>query len=206
MKAQVATSPAERKQYLEQAVLLQKQAMDLRKETQAVPRPAPPPTCRPRRPRRPRRSSPGVQSQGVSPVGETPCFVPDPRGARDSSPCGSRVGPPLFTLEGPAEGRPPPPPLPRNRRPRALVTLVTDASRPYAARAREDGRWQRREGPCTGPRRQRMVAGVCGGFAEWLGWDVTLVRIVYVAVSVCSAAFPGILVYLVLWILMPQAD
>jgi len=55
-------------------------------------------------------------------------------------------------------------------------------------------------------RRQRMVAGVCGGFAEWLGWDATLVRIAYVAVSVCSAAFPGILVYLVLWILMPQSD
>jgi len=51
-----------------------------------------------------------------------------------------------------------------------------------------------------------MVAGVCGGFAEWLEWDPTLVRILYVAVSVCSAAFPGILVYLVLWILMPQGD
>ena len=55
-------------------------------------------------------------------------------------------------------------------------------------------------------RRRRMVAGVCGGFAEWLGWDVTLVRTAYVAVSICSAAFPGILVYLVLWILMPQSD
>ena len=60
--------------------------------------------------------------------------------------------------------------------------------------------------PLHRSRRQRMVAGVCGGFAEWLGWDVTLVRIAYVAVSVCSAAFPGILVYLVLWILMPQSD
>jgi phage shock protein PspC (stress-responsive transcriptional regulator) len=49
------------------------------------------------------------------------------------------------------------------------------------------------------------VAGVCGGFADWLGWDPTLVRVLYVAVSICSAAFPGILVYLVLWLLMPQA-
>ena len=35
VKAQVSTNPPERKRYLEQAVLLQKQAMDLRKETQA---------------------------------------------------------------------------------------------------------------------------------------------------------------------------
>jgi len=41
VKAQVAKSPAERKQYLDQAVLLQKQAMDLRKETQTSPQGAP---------------------------------------------------------------------------------------------------------------------------------------------------------------------
>jgi phage shock protein PspC (stress-responsive transcriptional regulator) len=50
-----------------------------------------------------------------------------------------------------------------------------------------------------------MIAGVCGGLAEWLGWDPTLVRILYVVVSVLSVAFPGILVYLLLWLLMPQA-
>ena len=50
-----------------------------------------------------------------------------------------------------------------------------------------------------------MLAGVCGGLADWLGW-ATLVRIAYVVVSVCSAAFPGILVYLVLWLVMPQAE
>ncbi len=53
-------------------------------------------------------------------------------------------------------------------------------------------------------RRHRLLGGVCGGIAEWLGWDVTLVRILYVVVSVLSAAFPGILVYIVLWILMPE--
>ncbi len=53
-------------------------------------------------------------------------------------------------------------------------------------------------------RRNNMIAGVCGGIAESLGWNVTMVRILYVAVSVCSAAFPGILVYLLLWIVMPQ--
>jgi phage shock protein PspC (stress-responsive transcriptional regulator) len=55
-------------------------------------------------------------------------------------------------------------------------------------------------------RRHRVIGGVCGGIAEWLGWDPTLVRILYVGVSVLSAAFPGILVYLVLWIVMPRAE
>lgn len=50
-----------------------------------------------------------------------------------------------------------------------------------------------------------MIAGVCGGIAEWLGWDPTVVRVLYVIVSIFSAAFPGILVYLVLWVMMPQA-
>ena len=50
----------------------------------------------------------------------------------------------------------------------------------------------------------RILAGVCGGIAQWLGWSSTLVRILFVVVSVLSAAFPGILVYLVLWLLMPR--
>ena len=49
-----------------------------------------------------------------------------------------------------------------------------------------------------------MIAGVCGGLAEWLGWDATLVRVLYVVVSVLSVAFPGILVYLILWLLIPE--
>ncbi len=56
----------------------------------------------------------------------------------------------------------------------------------------------------TRSRQHRMIAGVCGGIADWLAWDVTLVRTLFVAVSLISAAFPGILVYLVLWIIMPQ--
>ena len=53
--------------------------------------------------------------------------------------------------------------------------------------------------------RHKMIAGVCGGLAEWLGWDVTLVRLLYVLVSVLSVAFPGILVYIILWAIMPRA-
>lgn len=50
----------------------------------------------------------------------------------------------------------------------------------------------------------KMIAGVCGGIAEWLGWDPTLVRIGYVLLSIFSAAFPGILIYIVLWVVTPK--
>ncbi len=51
-----------------------------------------------------------------------------------------------------------------------------------------------------------MIAGVCGGIAEWLGWDPTIVRVGYVILSIVSAAFPGILVYLILWAVIPPPD
>lgn len=54
------------------------------------------------------------------------------------------------------------------------------------------------------PRRNRLLAGVCAGIARYLGWSTTNVRIAYVAVSAISAAFPGIIVYLILWLLMPE--
>jgi phage shock protein PspC (stress-responsive transcriptional regulator) len=54
--------------------------------------------------------------------------------------------------------------------------------------------------------KDRMIAGVCGGIAEWLGWGADKVRVIYVIVSILSAAFPGIIVYLILWLVMPEAD
>ncbi len=53
-------------------------------------------------------------------------------------------------------------------------------------------------------RSNRMLAGVCGGLAEWLGWDPTVVRILYIVVSILSVAFPGLLAYFILWIVMPE--
>lgn len=53
-------------------------------------------------------------------------------------------------------------------------------------------------------RDDRMIAGVCGGIAEYFGWDPTLVRIVYVIGSLLSAAFPGTLAYIILWVVMPD--
>lgn len=52
--------------------------------------------------------------------------------------------------------------------------------------------------------RHSMIAGVMGGIAERFGWNVTLLRVIFVLISVMSAAFPGILVYLVLWLVIPK--
>ena len=50
----------------------------------------------------------------------------------------------------------------------------------------------------------RMIAGVVGGLARYFGVDPTLARVVFVVASIVSAAFPGILVYAVLWALVPE--
>ena len=50
----------------------------------------------------------------------------------------------------------------------------------------------------------KVITGVCGGLAEWLGWDPTLVRVGYVAVSLLSAAFPGLILYVLLSFIMPE--
>ena len=55
----------------------------------------------------------------------------------------------------------------------------------------------------TRSRKERMIAGVCGGLAEYFGWDPTLVRIVY-ALATIFTAFAGIIIYLILWIIMPE--
>ncbi|HVR98314.1 MAG TPA: PspC domain-containing protein [Thermoanaerobaculia bacterium] len=54
-------------------------------------------------------------------------------------------------------------------------------------------------------RNHKILGGVCGGLADWLGWSPTLVRVLYVIVSIASAGFPGALVYLILWFFMPKA-
>ena len=52
----------------------------------------------------------------------------------------------------------------------------------------------------------RWIGGVCGGLARWLGWNSDAVRILYVLVSIASAAFPGLLVYVILWAVMPLEE
>ena len=58
--------------------------------------------------------------------------------------------------------------------------------------------------PLRRSRTNRMIAGVMGGIAEYFGVDATLVRVIFVVGSVLSAAFPGALVYLILWLVIPE--
>lgn len=50
---------------------------------------------------------------------------------------------------------------------------------------------------------QRMIAGVCGGFAEYFQVDPTIVRVVYVLVTIGTAFVLGFVAYLVLWLIIP---
>jgi phage shock protein C len=54
--------------------------------------------------------------------------------------------------------------------------------------------------------RNIVLAGVCGGLAEWFECDAALVRVVYVLLTLFTSAFPGLILYIVLWIVMPEAE
>ncbi|MDD4990790.1 MAG: PspC domain-containing protein [Paludibacter sp.] len=49
----------------------------------------------------------------------------------------------------------------------------------------------------------QMVAGVCAGIADYFEIDPTLVRVGYAILTIFSAGFPGLLLYIILWIIMP---
>ena len=51
--------------------------------------------------------------------------------------------------------------------------------------------------------KSKVVAGVCAGLADYLGWDVAITRLLYVLLTIFTA-FSGVLVYIVLWIAMPE--
>ncbi len=50
--------------------------------------------------------------------------------------------------------------------------------------------------------KEKILGGVCGGVAEYYGWDPTLVRIAWILVSLVYGA--GILLYVLCWIIMPK--
>lgn len=52
----------------------------------------------------------------------------------------------------------------------------------------------------------RILAGVCGGVAEYFGVDPTVIRIAYVVLSLFTIAFPGLLLYIIMMVLMPNHD
>jgi phage shock protein C len=51
-----------------------------------------------------------------------------------------------------------------------------------------------------------MIAGVVAGIADRFGLDRSIARIIYVIVSILSVAFPGILIYLLCWVIIPEGD
>ena len=52
---------------------------------------------------------------------------------------------------------------------------------------------------------RKIIAGVCAGIADYLGWDPVWVRILFVLLSIATVVLTGILVYIVLWIAMPES-
>ena len=50
----------------------------------------------------------------------------------------------------------------------------------------------------------KWLAGILGGFADYLGWDPALLRIAYLLLTLCSVGFPGFIAYIILWVCMPQ--
>lgn len=52
--------------------------------------------------------------------------------------------------------------------------------------------------------KNRMLGGVCGGFAEYLGLDVTIVRLLYLILSIFTACFPGLILYILCLFVMPN--
>lgn len=54
--------------------------------------------------------------------------------------------------------------------------------------------------------RNKSLAGVCAGIAEYFNLDPTLVRVAYVLISFCSTGFPGLLLYIILALIMPEKE
>ena len=52
----------------------------------------------------------------------------------------------------------------------------------------------------------KVLAGVCSGIAEYFNLDPTLVRVIYAALTLFTAGFPGVLLYIIMLLIMPQAD
>lgn len=53
--------------------------------------------------------------------------------------------------------------------------------------------------------RNKMIAGVCAGLADYLGIDATVARVLYAIASICTA-FAGLLVYIILIFIIPSDE
>ncbi len=62
------------------------------------------------------------------------------------------------------------------------------------------------DGKLRRSRSDKMIAGVLGGLSRYFGFDPTMARVLFVILSIVSVAFPGILVYILLWVIMPEGE
>ena len=54
--------------------------------------------------------------------------------------------------------------------------------------------------------KQRMIAGICGGLAEYFDMDVNIMRLLFVAISLLSVLFPMVIFYIIAWIIVPEEE
>jgi phage shock protein C len=54
--------------------------------------------------------------------------------------------------------------------------------------------------------KQRMIAGICGGLAEYFDMDVNIMRLLFVAISLLSVLFPMVIFYIIAWIIVPEKE
>ena len=90
----------------------------------------------------------------------------------------------------------------------AAAVYRTAAARPYVqwkrAKLRAGGIVADLKRPLRRSRSNRMIGGVVGGIAGYFGIDATLARVLHVVGSIVSVAFPGILVYVIMWVIVPE--
>lgn len=52
--------------------------------------------------------------------------------------------------------------------------------------------------------KDKMLAGICGGIAEYMVVDPTIIRLVFALATFFTVVFPGVLIYLIMWVVVPK--
>ena len=89
-------------------------------------------------------------------------------------------------------------------RPRLLTRPTAASASSKAPRRRDNDMHTAR--PLRRSVHDRVIAGVCAGIADYFGLDPTVVRVAYVLLSILSVGFPGTLIYIILWIVVPERE
>ena len=53
--------------------------------------------------------------------------------------------------------------------------------------------------------KNKVLAGICGGIAEYFDTDPTLVRVIYTALTIFTTGFPGVILYIIMLLIIPEA-